>query len=730
MNMALAIPAAATNTVRAGINERNFFQSMKHLFAGSFSTVGELLQNGRRAGATKICFEFDPEQSTLAIVDDGHGIRDFQMLIQLCESSWDEQTMLSDRPFGMGLFSLLFAAREITFRSCGRRLTVALQDVIDKRALQVETDESAPGVGTRIELVDLSTALLQKHYAVPPVHAQVADLAEYDLYNAVRKRACGFPIPVFINGFEMHRPYAQATLPGEVTSIGFVSIPTIHSKPNDGIGPLYGRGHMKLLLQGLPIGSVSRGAPEAIVHLDSTAFTARMPDRSALYDHNEACDRISKAIVQLAKDHLVRQKAALSGKEFVLRHWNDCRHYDLMRLVNDIPWIPRNAVYSIRAVTCTGDDVHGHFTQGIRAECEDSATLISRDDVLSGRVVIWRNVPDLPSDCRPAGLIMKLAQRQNIGSLAHKLDSEHWLNASSLDVCDLDFMVETVNARGSGLIYSGDWLENIEIQLADQVRVRVTSSVDATVNLELALEDDWVLLPRHFALEGLSQDGYFGNEDAVCFLAGGEGAPDVPMDAISTFRDENDDYHSDWRERAITHWDSVVSGLRGESLATVVASGLKSAATTPSEGHAQHVAIVRTRRNRRFGDGELCAPEYSVVDPQRDGFWEEVARQLEALGGNEPMGAHLKAAFFAVVKPGEEEPPLESSEDVEWSMHDAASRINASFRARNGFGDRADERNAARAVIRQEIAHMRRLQERYEAAKARETLRGATAGSM
>lgn len=81
------------------------------------------------------------------------------------------------------------------------------------------------------------------------------------------------------------------------------------------------------------------------------------------------------------------------------------------------------------------------------------------------------------------------------------------------------------------------------------------------------------------------------------------------------------------------------------------------------------------------------------------------------------------------MKPVDEELLDESSDDVEWSMHDAASRINACFWARNGFGDLAEERAAARAVIRQEIAHMRRLQERYEAAKARETLRGATAGA-
>ena len=64
----------------------------------------------------------------------------------------------------------------------------------------------------------------------------------------------------------------------------------------------------------------------------------------------------------------------------------------------------------------------------------------------------------------------------------------------------------------------------------------------------------------------------------------------------------------------------------------------------------------------------------------------------------------------------------ESSDDVEWSMHESASRINASFWARNGFGAQSDERTAARAVIRQELAHMRRLQARYTAAQRREAL--------
>ncbi len=41
--------AQDSSSVRANINERKFFASMKHLFASSFSVIGELLQNSRRA---------------------------------------------------------------------------------------------------------------------------------------------------------------------------------------------------------------------------------------------------------------------------------------------------------------------------------------------------------------------------------------------------------------------------------------------------------------------------------------------------------------------------------------------------------------------------------------------------------------------------------------------------------------------------------------------------------
>ena len=71
-----AAAAVATQTVRATINERNLFVTMKQWFASSFSFLGETMQNSRRAGASFVKFDLaTPAEGelTLTITDDGCG---------------------------------------------------------------------------------------------------------------------------------------------------------------------------------------------------------------------------------------------------------------------------------------------------------------------------------------------------------------------------------------------------------------------------------------------------------------------------------------------------------------------------------------------------------------------------------------------------------------------------------------------------------------------------------
>lgn len=71
METTTATTQLSTGTaVRASINERKFFESMKHLFATSFSLIGELMQNARRAGAYNGFYYGPAGQQEYAIINE------------------------------------------------------------------------------------------------------------------------------------------------------------------------------------------------------------------------------------------------------------------------------------------------------------------------------------------------------------------------------------------------------------------------------------------------------------------------------------------------------------------------------------------------------------------------------------------------------------------------------------------------------------------------------------
>ena len=60
-----------SSEIKSSVNEKRFFQTMGHLFATSYSFLGELMQNARRAGATLIDFKFDADNKSLVLADNG-----------------------------------------------------------------------------------------------------------------------------------------------------------------------------------------------------------------------------------------------------------------------------------------------------------------------------------------------------------------------------------------------------------------------------------------------------------------------------------------------------------------------------------------------------------------------------------------------------------------------------------------------------------------------------------
>ena len=89
----------------------NFFDIVDRLFDNTARTVCvELIQNARRAGATKIEFETksvsDFEGIEVAVRDNGCGVQDMSELLRIRSSGWDAGVKRREDPAGMGFFCL------------------------------------------------------------------------------------------------------------------------------------------------------------------------------------------------------------------------------------------------------------------------------------------------------------------------------------------------------------------------------------------------------------------------------------------------------------------------------------------------------------------------------------------------------------------------------------------------------------------------------------------------
>jgi hypothetical protein len=91
------------------------------LFTGTVEgRIIEILQNARRAGATAV--RITNQNGFVTVEDNGCGIEDFQQLLDLGGSGWDERIESGEDPAGVGLFSL--APREVMIASGHRQIVI------------------------------------------------------------------------------------------------------------------------------------------------------------------------------------------------------------------------------------------------------------------------------------------------------------------------------------------------------------------------------------------------------------------------------------------------------------------------------------------------------------------------------------------------------------------------------------------------------------------------------
>ncbi len=107
-------------TICAKVNPR-LLTKADRLFTGTAEgRVIEILQNARRAKATEV--RITNKEGYVTVEDNGSGIEDFQKLLDLGGSGWDEKLEAGEDPAGVGLFSL--APKEVTITSRDRQIII------------------------------------------------------------------------------------------------------------------------------------------------------------------------------------------------------------------------------------------------------------------------------------------------------------------------------------------------------------------------------------------------------------------------------------------------------------------------------------------------------------------------------------------------------------------------------------------------------------------------------
>ena len=124
-------------------------EKVDRLFTGTLNgRITEVMQNARRAGATKVAVT--NECGTVTVHDNGSGIEDFAKLLDLGNSGWNDKCEVSEDPAGVGIFSL--APRELEIRSKGK-VAVITKDGWTISPTLVE-DDPFPVKGTMLRFPD------------------------------------------------------------------------------------------------------------------------------------------------------------------------------------------------------------------------------------------------------------------------------------------------------------------------------------------------------------------------------------------------------------------------------------------------------------------------------------------------------------------------------------------------------------------------------------------------
>jgi hypothetical protein len=487
---------AVFENITSGVNERRFLEHLKNFFSSSTIVLAEAMQNARRAGASAVHFDYSPNSSSLTIKDDGCGITDFRALVTVAESDWSHETMDSERPFGIGFFSLCFAADSLCVQSKGKEISFSTEDLIEKRPIVIKSSRFVGAThcidGTWITLYGCR-------------------LSEQAIHDALVRYARGFPIPVFWQGMELPRPDQQAVLTGEQTPVGFIHVPGIHSDKSVGVSY---RG--RVYCQGLPVKVEGfsenwQDKPNPVIHVEHRRYTPRMPDRDTLIDSDQTGEEFCQALQSVWREHLVDKKNELPAEDYVRIYWDIARKTKCFDLMADVPVLPAAELWCVGETPILIREGESYSAPG-RA--------VTREEVESGAVRLFTDF-DIKEDWGDDFLRLMWAEKAKALFVTRWLPEGHWVKLFLHDLAKEKMEVrerEVAKAR-----FSSCWWCNGEIKLVDDLTVTIAGATyrltEAVAVMSCESHDITYLVPKDIETSAgyvLRQASTYTYDDMPC----------------------------------------------------------------------------------------------------------------------------------------------------------------------------------------------------------------------
>lgn len=485
------------------LNQSNAMKLLADAFTGRKTFINELLQNARRAGASRVVIHSDKD--ILNIFDNGCGVSDFQKLLTLCESGWSADVVEHDQPYGVGFLSAILASKSFVVVSGGQMLTADVDDLLAGKPADIST-EFAP---------------LPPEGMTTGIYLTLRDSIPY-INDVLQPALRGFPVPVELStGLEYDRPMAEGV--GRYTA----NLDGIGTLVWDGVADRYYIPDVQLFLQGLPIYLPKQqagirnksdyfGSARVGLHLDSKLFKGRMPDRDQLIgeDFSWIVKPVQDGIVQMWEQALEACNFEPSYDFYKQLTCEQGRH--LIEKVQVIPAGVFSAVSSdIEHVLLNSDGCQYTGSSGA-AFCKESdfrftgsIDLDDGDDVamlrcLEQNDILVANVVALPS-----------------WAYEHYVEVEAVRAVPVVDGQDAELASVQLDIRGGGYIYAVE-CDSVRIELLDSGDNVVLSCVEddfcPTVDGELYLVDGTCSASPYFFKQDhdfTSDDGYDWDEDRI-----------------------------------------------------------------------------------------------------------------------------------------------------------------------------------------------------------------------